>query len=74
MQDAAALEKLGVPCSVLVTKPFDTQARAMTNLLSMPGYEYAVIGHPMGSLNEEQVLARAREALPQVAAQLTAKG
>ncbi len=72
MQDAAALEKMGIPCSVLVTKPFDTQARAMTNLLAMPGYEYAVIGHPMGSLDAEQVMARAEEALPQVSAQLVA--
>ena len=65
MQDAAALEKLGIPCSVLVTRPFNTQARAMTNLLAMPNYEYAVIGHPMGSLNEQQVMARAEEAIPQ---------
>ena len=71
MQDAATLEKLGVPCSVLVTRPFNTQARAMTNLLGLPNYRYAVIGHPMGSLTAEQVLARAQEALPQVASQLT---
>ena len=70
MQDAVALERLGIPCSVLVTKPFNTQARAMTNLLAMPGYEYAIIGHPMGSLNEEEVMARAEEALPQTLSQL----
>lgn len=42
----------------------------MTNLLALPNYEYAVIGHPMGSLNEEQVIARAREAAPQTLNQL----
>lgn len=42
----------------------------MTNLLAMPGYEYAVIGHPMGSLNEDQVMARAQEAFPQTLSQL----
>lgn len=73
MQDAAALEKLGIPCSVLVTRPFNTQARAMTNLLAMPGYEYAVIGHPMGSLNAEQVMARAQEAFPQCLEQITVR-
>ena len=72
MQDAAALEKKGVPSTVLVTKPFDSQARAMTTLLGLPGYQYAVIGHPMGSLTDEQVLDRAKEALPQVLKQLTA--
>ena len=70
MQDAAAFEKLGIPCSVLVTKPFNTQARAMANLLALPGYEYAVIGHPMGSLDADQVMARAQEALPQTLRQL----
>ncbi len=64
------MEKQGIPCSVLVTNPFNTQARAMTNLLAMPGYEYAIIGHPMGSLNEEQVMARAEEAFPQTLKQL----
>ncbi len=39
-------------------------------MLAMPGYEYAVIGHPMGSLNEEQVMARAEEALQQTLSQL----
>ena len=42
----------------------------MANLLALPGYEYAVIGHPMGSLNAEQVMARAQEALPQTLNQL----
>ena len=71
MQDAAELEKRGIPCSVLVTRPFNTQARAMANLLALPGYEYAVIGHPMGSLSAAQVMERAREALPQTLRQLT---
>ena len=70
MQDAAALEKRGVASTVLVTKPFDTQARSMVTLLGLDEYEYAVIGHPMGSLTEEEILARAREALPQVIAQI----
>ena len=70
MQDAAALEKRGVPSTVLVTRPFDTQARSMVTLLGLDGYEYAVIGHPMGSLAEEEVLGRAREALPQVIVQI----
>lgn len=70
MQDAVAFEKMGTPSTVLVTKPFDTQARSMTVLLGLPDYQYAVIGHPMGSLNEAEVMGRAREALPQVLAQI----
>ena len=70
MQDAAALEKRGVPSTVLVTRPFDTQVRSMVTLLGLGGYEYAVIGHPMGSLTEDEVLGRAKEALAQVIAQI----
>ena len=71
MQDAVALENKGVPSVVLVTKPFNSQAKAMANLLGLPGYEYAVIGHPMGSLTDDQVLDRAKEAIEQVEKQLT---
>ena len=71
MQDAVALERKGIPSVVLVTKPFNSQAKAMANLLGLPGYEYAVIGHPMGSLTDEQVLERSKEAIDQVEKQLT---
>lgn len=71
MQDAVALEHKGIPSVVLVTRPFDSQAKAMANLLGLPGYEYAVIGHPMGSLTDEQVLERSKEAIAQVEKQLT---
>jgi hypothetical protein len=71
MQDAVALESKGIPSVVLVTRPFNSQAKAMANLLGLPGYEYAVIGHPMGSLTDEQVLDRAKEAIEQVEKQLT---
>ena len=71
MQDAVALERKGIPSVVLVTKPFNSQAKAMANLLGLPGYEYAVIGHPMGSLTDEQVLGRSKEAIDQVEKQLT---
>ena len=71
MQDAVALERKGTPSVVLVTKPFNSQAKAMANLLGLPGYEYAVIGHPMGSLTDEQVLDRSKEALDQVEKHLT---
>jgi hypothetical protein len=71
MQDAVALETKGIPSVVLVTKPFNSQAKAMANLLGLPGYEYAVIGHPMGSLTDDQVLDRAKEAIEQVEKQLT---
>ena len=71
MQDAAALEQKGIPSVVLVTKPFNSQAKAMANLLGLPGYKYAVIGHPMGSLTDAQVLDRSKEGIDQVVKLLT---
>jgi hypothetical protein len=44
----------------------------MAVILGLPGYEYAIIDHPMGSLNAEEITGRARVALPQVRKQLTA--
>ena len=34
-------------------------------------YPYAKVGHPIGSLNEDAILERARSALPQVLRILT---
>ena len=72
MQDAINLEKRGIPSSVLVTRPFDSQARSMAVLMGLPNYGYALIDHPMGSLKREEVMGRAEAALPQVLKQLTA--
>ena len=72
MQDAITLEKRGVPSVVLVTQPFDSQARSMANIMGLPGYEYALIDHPMGSLTSDEVMERAKSALPQVVRQLIA--
>ena len=44
----------------------------MATILGLPGYEYAIIDHPMGSLNSEEIMGRAKVALPQVLEQLTA--
>lgn len=70
MQDGVNLELKGIPAVVLVTKPFDTQAKSMASIMGLPNYEYALIDHPMGSLNKEEVMRRAEVALPQVLRQL----
>ena len=72
MQDAANLEKRGIPSVVLVTKPFDSQARSMAELMGLSNYGYALIDHPMGSLSKEEVMGRAEVAVAQVLKQLTA--
>jgi hypothetical protein len=44
----------------------------MAVLLGLHNYGYALIDHPIGSLNREEVMNRAEVALPQVLKQLTA--
>jgi hypothetical protein len=38
----------------------------MARVQGFPGYHYAVITHPISSLDPEQIRARARQALPEV--------
>lgn len=45
-------------------------ADAMATALGFPGYRYAVVPHPIGSLDAEQVRQRAKLAAPQVLALL----
>ena len=59
MLDAISFEKRGVPAVVIITEPFIPTAAAMAELAGMPGYPYAVIPHPVGSLSPEEVRRRA---------------
>jgi hypothetical protein len=57
--DAISFEKRGIPAAVIVTEPFIPTADAMARLQGMPGYPYAVVPHPIGSLDAAGVAARA---------------
>jgi hypothetical protein len=57
--DAITFEKRGIPAVVVITEPFIPTADAMARLQGMPGYPYAVVPHPIGSLDTASVGARA---------------
>ena len=59
MLDAIFFEKRGIPAAVLITEPFVPTAIGIARLASMPGYPYAVIPHPVGSLSAAEVRQRA---------------
>ena len=59
MLDAIGFEKRGVPAVAIITAPFVPTADAMAKLSGMPGYGYAVVAHPIGSLAPKDLLARA---------------
>ena len=60
------IELLGIPSVVLTTRPFVSQARAMSRMRGVPDYGLAVIDHPIGTLTVEELLEQARTAAPQV--------
>ncbi len=73
MHDSIQLEQRGIPTIAICTEPFESGARAMAKLGGIPDYPFALIPHPIGSLDEAGLRSRAVEALPQVIASLLAR-
>ena len=57
---------MGLPSVVLTTTPFVSQAHAMSRMRGAPNYGLAIIGHPIVTLNRDELLDRARTAAHQV--------
>jgi len=68
--DAITFEKRGIPAAVVITEPFVPTAEEMARLAGMPGYPYAVLPHPVGSLTPAEVAERADAVVERVAALL----
>lgn len=71
MHDGIELERLGIPTAVICTDEFVASARAQAAICGNPGYPFAVVPHPVGSLTRDELAKRAAEAVPQVIAILT---
>jgi hypothetical protein len=68
MHDAISLEALGVPTAVIVTAEFVHEADVQRRALGMPDLAPVVIDHPLSTLTDAQIQARAAQALPQAIA------
>jgi len=66
MHDGFSLESLGVPTAVIVTTEFLHEARVQREALGMQGLVPVVIQHPLSSISDEEIRARAAQALEQV--------
>jgi hypothetical protein len=66
MHDGISLESLGVPTAVIVTSTFVHEARVQREALGMQGIVPVVIDHPLSSITDEDIRARAAQALKQV--------
>jgi hypothetical protein len=51
-----------------MTERFVSAAELMSRVLGMPGYRFAVIGHPVSSVTDEGLAAMARATIAQARA------
>ncbi len=66
MADGTIFERKGLQTAAILTDTFRRPGDAMARVQGFSDYRYAVITHPIRSLNHEQIRARAEQALPQV--------
>lgn len=71
MHDSVTLESLGIPTAPIVTRNFEEEARVQREALGAPDLVPAVIDHPLSTLTDEQIEARASQAVDQVRRILT---
>jgi hypothetical protein len=66
--DGTTLERKGVQTATILTDTFRRPGDAMARVQGFVDFRYAVITHPISSLDAEQIRARALSALPDVLA------
>jgi hypothetical protein len=66
LADGILFERAGVPAVSICTDSFVPAAEAMARLYGFPGYQFALMPHPLASLDDAQLRARARELLPDI--------
>ena len=62
MHDAIELEARGVPTAVIVTSEFVREAKVQRDALGMPDLAPVVIDHPLSTLSDAEIDARAAQA------------
>ena len=68
MHDAVSLEARGVPTAAVVTTEFRTEAYTQVEALGMRGLEPAIIDHPLSTLTDDEISARAHQAVDRIRA------
>jgi hypothetical protein len=56
---------LGVPAIAVMTTRFVSAAELMSRVLGMPGFAFAVIGHPVSSTTDDGLRDMARSTIEQ---------
>jgi hypothetical protein len=66
VRDAFELERRGIATLVLCSEPFRLEAQTTARLLGIEGIRLGILTHPISSLTDEELRARAREAVAAV--------
>jgi hypothetical protein len=66
VHDGIEMERLGIPTASIITHVFNNTAKAMTRMMGVPDYDYAVAPHPLSSLSDDECRQRAEALLPDV--------
>ena len=56
---------MGVPTVAVITSAFVDAAALMARVCGIPGYGFAVVGHPISSARDEELADKARQTLVQ---------
>ena len=64
----------GTPAVAVITESFVPTARLMAEVCGLPGYPFAVIGHPFASDGPDEVRRKARETVAQAVDLLGRRG
>jgi hypothetical protein len=72
LHDAIRLEILGIPTVSVATHEFATAARAQASALGRPDYDPVYVPHPIQDQTSAEIEQKARDALDEIAAKLTA--
>jgi hypothetical protein len=64
--DGTIFERKGIQTAAILTDTFRRPGDAMARVQGFANYQYALISHPISSLDAEQIRERALQALPQV--------
>jgi hypothetical protein len=66
LHDGIEYEKRGIPACVVVTERFISTADLTAKMAGMPGYEYALIPHPLSRASADLLKKRADVVLERV--------
>jgi len=71
MHDTVWFETQGIPSVAVASSEFGEAAQSQRRALGMNGANYVLVPHPIQDATDDEMRAKAAEALPQIIAALT---